>query len=366
MAMTRGEFGQLVKDYFSFTRSERKGMFVLCSLVITAFLLNLVADHINFKKPADPADFLSAVEKIRQTNQSQHADLKILFSFNPNTISGLQLDSLNLPQRLKDNLVKYRSKGGLFNDPSDFKKLYGMNDSLYSAIYPFIRIESKKNATLIEKKEVPTRNFFGFDPNTVTMEELKSLGFSSFQIKNLMAYRNKGGKFIQRTDLMKIYGIDSSFYKAISSCIRIDNIKPKENQRAEYGIIEINASDSAVLTSLPGIGPAFAGRIIRYRNVLGGFHSTGQLLEVYGMTPEKFQQFSNYIEVDKSLIKPLRLNFADSKSLSQHPYLSYLQARKIVDWRSANGPMTRKEILLEKNVLDLATYSKVEPYLSCQ
>jgi DNA uptake protein ComE-like DNA-binding protein len=364
--MTRGEFGQLVKDYFSFTRSERKGMLVLGFLLVLVVLLNLLSDKIDFKKPVDPAEFFSAMEKIKQQNKMEKNPGKVLFRFNPNTISGLLLDSLSIPKLLKDNLVKYRSKGGSFRKPEDVRKLYGMDDSLFSAIYPYIRIDEESRQLKSENLQVTSRNFFEFDPNIASVEDLKILGFNSFQIKNLMAYRNKGGKFHHKIDLLKVYGIDTLFYKEVCQWIRIDNIRAETGEKHEYQVVELNMADSAAFLSLPGIGPAFAGRIIRYRRFLGGFYNNDQLLEVYGMTGEKLQQFSSYVIVDKSLIKPIRLNFADVKTLSMHPYLSGTQARQIVEWRSANGPITKKEILLENNILDLATFGKVEPYLSCQ
>ena len=63
-------------------------------------------------------------------------------------------------------------------------------------------------------------------------------------------------------------------------------------------MIELNLADSALLETLPGIGPAFAGRIIRYRRILGGFRSPGQLREVYGMTEERYRQFEGKVTVD--------------------------------------------------------------------
>ena len=48
-------------------------------------------------------------------------------------------------------------------------------------------------------------------------------------------------------------------------------------------VVEINTADSAELMRLNGIGASFSRRIVKYRNLLGGFISKEQLLEVYGM-----------------------------------------------------------------------------------
>jgi len=130
--------------------------------------------------------------------------------------------------------------------------------------------------------------------------------------------------------------------------------------------MELNLADSVALTSLPGIGPVFAGRIIRYRKALGGYYEADQLLEIYGMTGEKLGQLTRFVTVDPSLIIPVRINFADYRTLSMHPYISGDQAGKIIAWRSANGMLSDKRQLLEKNLLDTATFRKVETYISCR
>jgi len=360
------DFKQLVKDYFSFTRSERKGMKVLCFLLFVVVILNQVADYIDFKKPADQKDFLTFLEKAKQREEVDGAYKKIFFCFNPNTISEEALDSLNIPMELKRNLIRYRSKGGFFRKPDDLRRLYTMNDSLFRIIYPWLKFENKNKTAIQEKKQVSSRKMFTFNPNTVTEEELKILGFSPFQVKNLTAYRNKGGKFLKKADLRKVYGMDSLIFQEIRDWIILPENNAEMGKVKEMPVIELNQSDSASLVSLPGIGPVFAGRIIRYRKFLGGYYTIDQLLEIYGMTGDKLQLFKRYLEVDQSLIVPLRINFADSRALSMHPYISGQQGRQIVAWRSANGPYSQKEVLLSNNILDSATFRKAEHYLSCQ
>ncbi len=45
----------------------------------------------------------------------------------------------------------------------------------------------------------------------------------------------------------------------------------KAKRKVPVQIIELNSSDSASLETLPGIGPVLSARIIKYRNLLGGF-----------------------------------------------------------------------------------------------
>jgi DNA uptake protein ComE-like DNA-binding protein len=110
-------------------------------------------------------------------------------------------------------------------------------------------------------------------------------------------------------------------------------------------MIEINTADSALLVRLYGIGPSFAGRILKYRGMLGGFFSTDQLLEVYGMDSSRYNGILPNIHTDTSLIKKIAVNEADFKTLLQHPYLDYETVKLIVNYREHTGPITCSDTL---------------------
>lgn len=53
---------------------------------------------------------------------------------------------------------------------------------------------------------------FPFDPNQTSRDQLMSLGFTGFLADRIVNYRNKGGRFFAKADLLKIYGMDTMFY----------------------------------------------------------------------------------------------------------------------------------------------------------
>ena len=110
-------------------------------------------------------------------------------------------------------------------------------------------------------------------------------------------------------------------------------------------MIEINTADSAQLVRLYGIGPSFAGRILKYRGMLGGFFSTEQLLEVYGMDSSRYNGIKKHICVDPSIITKIPVNEAAFKTLLHHPYLDYETVRMIVNYREHVGPITNSDTL---------------------
>jgi DNA uptake protein ComE-like DNA-binding protein len=364
--MKKTEWKQIGRDYFSLTRSERNGMLVLCTVLMISVLLNILADRIDFKKPADQGEFLALMDRLEATGKEVNPSVKKLFRFDPNTITMTGLDSLAIPEQIGRNLIRYREKGGVIRKAGDLRKLYGMTDSLYASLAPYIKLRVKPYERKSSENELHKVEYFEFDPNRVTEEELKKLGFTSFQTRNLAEFRKKGGKFRQKSDLLKIYGIDSLFFRTIREWIIMPEAEISKPEMTGIQQIELNLADSASLTALQGIGPAFARRIIRFRDRLGGFSNAGQLLEVYGITEERFHQLAARVRVDPSRITRINLNFADFTALAAHPYITGVQARQIIERRSASGPYSRKETLVEAGIFDEKTFRKLEPYLRCE
>ena len=137
----------------------------------------------------------------------------------------------------------------------------------------------------------------------------------------------------------------------------------KETNSTALIKIELNSADSVELTKLNGIGPVFASRIIRYRNLLGGFYKKEQLLEVYNFPEETFKSLENKIDADPNKIKKIPLNLATFADLLRHPYLNREQVQAIINYRNKNGAYQSINDLTQNNILDSLTFLKVEPYL---
>lgn len=128
-------------------------------------------------------------------------------------------------------------------------------------------------------------------------------------------------------------------------------------------LIDINRADSLQLLPLPGIGPVFAGRIVKYRNLLGGFTQADQLLEVYGMNINTLEMIIDRIVLDTTLIVKLDLNRASFGELLRHPYLEYEDVKSLVNYRDFKGIIQSFGELKENFILPDSLLQKVMPYL---
>ena len=135
---------------------------------------------------------------------------------------------------------------------------------------------------------------------------------------------------------------------------------PPEAKRAEAYLpklkpgatIDLNSADTMLLKRVPGIGSSFARRIVKYRDLLGGYYVVEQLQEVYGMDRERYDAIYPYFTVGTA-VRPLTLTI---DSISYHPYLSWrhkralrrlLEAEQPLDWSHlmATGDFTRDDSL---------------------
>ena len=116
----------------------------------------------------------------------------------------------------------------------------------------------------------------------------------------------------------------------------------------EMTIIDLNIADTTMLQQLPGIGGAYAKWIVDYREKLGGYCETEQLLEVHRMDTNRFNEIERFIRIDSNFIpKRLRINSDAFKALLKHPYLEYDNVKKIVNYREQKGMITSWEQLVK-------------------
>ena len=140
--------------------------------------------------------------------------------------------------------------------------------------------------------------------------------------------------------------------------VQVERVRYASKSRPDEPL-DLNAIDSAGLVRLPGIGPATALKIIRYREQLGGFLDISQLEEIEGLSDSLMKWF---IINDTIPIKRISVNTATLSDLRRHPYMDFYKARAIVEYRRERGMIKGPEQLSFMEEFTAQDLIRLEPY----
>ena len=212
-------------------------------------------------------------------------------------------------------------------------------------------------------------NPFIFNPNLLPSEQWSKLGLKDWQIKVIKKYEAKGGKFYKKEDFKRMFCISPSEYEILEPYILIPeqkneytDRKPEIKEIKKRVLVDLNTADSVTLLTLYGIGPSFAKRIIKYRNLLGGFYSKNQLLEVYGFDQDRLDKIEANCDASPGGIKRININAVRTDELKKHPYLDYYTAKAIVDQRVVLGKFSSLQQLKAIPLIHEDLFNKIQHY----
>ena len=210
--------------FFYLQKSDRRTIILLLCVIVAAVVVMKTVDDGSTEEAA-----LTQLETDKQDHRQRqqprnHAYYQTeerkaeLFPFDPNSADSTQLLRLGLQPWQVRNIYKFRAAGGVYRQPRDFARLYGLTLKQFRRLEPYIRIK---------EEDMPAeRYFYKYEP-------------------------------IEERDTMKY------------------PIKLQAEER-----IVLNRADTAQLRKVPGIGPYFARKIVEYRERLGGYYRVQQLLEI--------------------------------------------------------------------------------------
>lgn len=142
----------------------------------------------------------------------------------------------------------------------------------------------------------------------------------------------------------------------------ISEKKKEEPEKKEIVVRDINIATAQDLQLVNGIGPSYSERIIKYRNLLGGFSEETQLSEVFGLKEDVIENLLQHFAI-QSEVNKIEINSDSLKIIARHPYISYDLAKIILNYRQAHGDFTKSEDLMEIKVIDENLFLRLKPYL---
>ena len=322
----------------------------LAGLLVTALVL--------VRPSANPeaARRAEAVMEIRR-------DTTAMRHFDPNTATFDELLELGLSKHEAVSLLKYRAAGKVFRIPEDLALCYGISDSLYRQLAPWVRIGRKY---AIAPEEYRTGRILPepleprpFRIDTVSVRYLRAIGaLSKRQAEAFVRWRDLSGIY-DLEELRDCYVVSDSVAAALEPYVIFPERKPHPIEEP----VELNTADSAALRSVSGIGPKTVGAILTYRERLGGFLRAEQLAEVPGVTERNYEKILKQIYCDSCKIRKIDINFASPKVLGRHPYIAPQVLRKLLKARQLKGGWSTAEELIEENIMTRKEAARLVPYL---
>jgi len=204
---------------------------------------------------------------------------------------------------------------------------------------------------------------FPFDPNTASLDSLVLLGIPEKVAGRLINYRESGASFLVKSDIMKVYGFPEEIYTKLSPYIILPDSVSKSTKSPET-LLDINVTDEQKLASRAKIDVALSKRIIKYRQLLGGFIHESQLAEVYGITSDLQSRIETCVFIRKGFTpKKVRINTGDENALKTHPYISDALANDIIRYREVNGSISSKAELAGFKSANTTDFEKLISYL---
>ena len=196
------------------------------------------------------------------------------------------------------------------------------------------------------------KKLFAFNPNGLPIAQWMELGLSLKQAQSVHKFEAAGGRFRSPSDVSRLFVVSDRLFAEWRPFIRIpERVGKDAENRAEakpfrdstqtkqpppVQRVDLNQADTTELTSIRGIGAYTARQIVRLRERLGGFRSLDQLADVMGMRENNLQRILPHLRLGE-LLALRDMNRADVKTLGNHPFLSWNQAKAIVNYREQHG-----------------------------
>ncbi len=363
---------KFIKEYFSFSKRERNGLIVLFVTLTAIIITKLVISNQTNDSVKSFESFENEID-VFLSYSTPDLENGERFDFDPNLATKEDFMRMGLCMKTVNGILSFREKDWKFYKPEDLEKVYEITPEEYAAIKDYIVIaseyENKYKSNYSKKEKSPEGELFNFDPNTASKEEFESLGLKSWQADNIIKFRDKGGVFKTKEDFAKVYGLEKKQIEKLNPYIEINPdfaYDKTPSLKSNTIILSLNSSTEEELQKLSGIGPYFAKRIVEYRTRLGGYLNVEQLMEVYGMTEELYNNISDNFTVETDVIVKLNINKADYKALVTHPYISKENAKNILNYRTFAGKIKSFDELLKKKAIDQEFYDKISLYITTE
>ena len=198
---------------------------------------------------------------------------------------------------------------------------------------------------------------FYFDPNLLDSLQGFQLGLTSKQMTTLYHYREKGGRFYKKEDLLKWYGVSESQARSLFPWVRIkamdsvNDYKKNRHQNWERYApekIDINNPSASQWIQITGLPAYKVKRILTYQKWTGGFTNIQGLKKVYGITAFDFEMIYPYLKYQPNTSKKMAyqtMRFEDWMALGIFDERAVFKILKLL--KEQQGRLTWSEMVIQ-------------------
>lgn len=357
-----------IRNISILTAKERRGLIFLLLMTLLLCGIYLALPHLVRERHFNYEDFARQIAEYQshreETDRSQ-AEIRSQ-PFNINTVSFQELMNMGLDESVAARWIKFRDAVGGFDSIAQIKKIYGIKESWYYRNLTNFEISVQTQSPGIRKDESGTG---------IAINESKGTGFENSTGRPRLGEegfergdKSSSGNYSTVNAEVNEFLADSSTFNSTGTGVEGDPVKEvarsKEYRRDEVStLVDINQSNIYQWQLLNGIGPAYASRIVKYRDKLGGFSSVDQVGETYGLPDSVFALIRPHLTTSE-IIRPLWINRWPADSLRNHPYINWKQASIIENYRLQHGPYRAAEDLFRIKVFDTVFVEQLRPYLA--
>lgn len=276
------------------------GIAVLAIILIVIQGIGFVQRHYTQPSPMVEEDWISVAAQDELSPSG--IDIRNL-TVDPNTADSATLVAIGLPRWMVHNLMKYRAKGGRIKSVEDMKKIYGMNDTIFSNVSQHIIVIPQPR-----KERQTSDSATAQQPDTIYPHRIK-----------------------------------------------------------KDTILCLNSTDTTELQWIRGIGPYYATQIIRYREQLGGYVHVEQIREIETMQKAEWDSILPHLMIcEDNHIRQIAINHCSVEQMARHPYIRVSMAKDIYTLRRQKIRIKDLHELETLKCMNDTVLQQIAPYISLE
>ena len=296
--------------YFVMTAEQWLGVVVLVVLVVGTLMVVKRFQPpkedgtvwVNDSTKSQFADYQEKQDSIRKAQWRRQRDTMAvrMQGFDPNTADSSTLVHLGFKPWQAKNMVKYRAAGGKYRKPEDLKKLYGMTDSMFQALTPYIYIAREEVDSVavdsLRKDSLPRWEEENKDTilnlRTADTVELKMIhGIGSYRARQIVRYREQLGGFVSVEQVLEAKGMENVDADSLLAHFWIDSVKIEP--------MNVNSVGVQRLSRHPYLRFEQAQAIYELRRKKIRLDSIQQLQQIECISAETLEKIAPYLNFDK-------------------------------------------------------------------